>query len=476
MMSPQTHRQAKFGLSQKAAHNSVQGQPWDVIEKMLANIWAPDNPDGLSSMLNSQRVFLGVAENTLMQQEIANYIKYHSNIISNEHLGYGVGPRGSPRLKRALALFFNSEFRTSEPVLERELLVLPGVAAVIDALTWSTCNDGEGIITPVPFYTGFKPLISGRSRGILVPAPFQCIEGYQGLDDIFDPSMNKKALENAIIQATQDGVKVRAVMISNPQNPLGRCYPAETLREIARFCTSHELHLISDEIFAISVYVNPQAANVTPFTSILELDLDDCIDRHFVHVAYGMSKDFCATGLRLGVLQSRNEGLIAAVSSICVFGWVSYVTQDMWADILSDEQFLVDFKTKNRQLLAKHCSIMRSFLDQHGIPFYTNVNAGVFIWVDLRRYLYSEPGQNRAPNEADQASSMLDKYRDGELKLFNRFLEAGVGIARGSSFSTEELGWFRVSFAIEEQALNLGLQRMVACLVSIQAENENNKG
>jgi aspartate/methionine/tyrosine aminotransferase len=92
--------------------------------------------------------------------------------------------------------------------------------------------------------------------------------------------------------------------------------PAETLQEIARFCGRNNLHLISDEIFALSVYNNPQAADVTPFTSILALDLEHCIDRQLVHVAYGAGKDFGATGLRLGVLHSRNKGLIAAVTSI----------------------------------------------------------------------------------------------------------------------------------------------------------------
>lgn len=31
---------------------------------------------------------------------------------------------------------------------------------------------------------------------------------------------------------------------------------------------------------------------------------------------YGMSKDFCANGVRLGVLQTRNEDLLEAVASI----------------------------------------------------------------------------------------------------------------------------------------------------------------
>lgn len=99
-------------------------------------------------------------------------------------------------------------------MLEKEILVLPGVMAVLDALTWSFCNDGEGIIVPVPFYTGFKPAVSGRARGVLVPASIQSVEGYRDLDDVFDPDINRKALENALIQAAQNGIRVRAVMLT----------------------------------------------------------------------------------------------------------------------------------------------------------------------------------------------------------------------------------------------------------------------
>lgn len=88
------------------------------------------------------------------------------------------------------------------------------------------------------------------------------------------------------------------------------------MREIARFCGSNSLHLISDEIFAKSVYENPRASDARPFTSVISLNLSDLIAPHLVHVAYGAGKDFCASGLRIGVLLSRNDGIISAVSSI----------------------------------------------------------------------------------------------------------------------------------------------------------------
>jgi aspartate/methionine/tyrosine aminotransferase len=90
--------------------------------------------------------------------------------------------------------------------------------------------------------------------------------------------------------------------------------PVEALKEIARFCGQHKLHLISDEIYAKSEFENPKAPAAVPFTSILSLDLADRIDSQLVHVAYGASKDFCANGLRLGMLHTRNQGLLAAIA------------------------------------------------------------------------------------------------------------------------------------------------------------------
>jgi 1-aminocyclopropane-1-carboxylate synthase len=55
-----------------------------------------------------------------------------------------------------------------------------------------------------------------------------------------------------------------------------------------RFCSKHSIHLISDEIYALSVY---HTDNIHPsFTSVLSIDPSGIIDRNFVHVLYGMAK------------------------------------------------------------------------------------------------------------------------------------------------------------------------------------------
>lgn len=91
---------------------------------------------------------------------------------------------------------------------------MAGVTSVIETLAWSLCNEGEGIIIPQPFYTGFAVDIPTRARAVIIPAPFQVLEDYQGLDDVFDPVMNIKALERALRGAEAEGVKVRAVLLT----------------------------------------------------------------------------------------------------------------------------------------------------------------------------------------------------------------------------------------------------------------------
>jgi hypothetical protein len=68
---------------------------------------------------------------------------------------------------------------------------------------------------------------------------------------------------------------------------LGRCYPRETLEGLMRFCNRHKIHLISDEIYALSVY-NSDETHIS-FTSVLSINPSGIIDPNLVHVLYGMS-------------------------------------------------------------------------------------------------------------------------------------------------------------------------------------------
>jgi aspartate/methionine/tyrosine aminotransferase len=62
------------------------------------------------------------------------------------------------------------------------------------------------------------------------------------------------------------------------------------LVELMKLCQKYQIHLISDEIYALSVFKNPEAPNAPGFVSVLSIDTTDIIDPHLVHVLWGMSK------------------------------------------------------------------------------------------------------------------------------------------------------------------------------------------
>lgn len=55
-----------------------------------------------------------------------------------------------------------------------------------------------------------------------------------------------------------------------------------------KFCQKHSIHLISDEIYGLSVFETGNSA--IPFTSVLSFDPAGLIDPDYLHVFYGMSK------------------------------------------------------------------------------------------------------------------------------------------------------------------------------------------
>jgi len=64
------------------------------------------------------------------------------------------------------------------------------------------------------------------------------------------------------------------------------------LEAYLRFCQRHNLHLLSDEIYALSVWDNRDATDAPGFTSILSVDTinSGLINPDLVHVLWGLSK------------------------------------------------------------------------------------------------------------------------------------------------------------------------------------------
>ncbi|KAE8155256.1 pyridoxal phosphate-dependent transferase [Aspergillus avenaceus] len=436
-------------LSPRATKAIELNKGWrSLSENVLSKPYDPERyPDGI--------INLGLAENWLIQKELAQYLEDHFTIDPLVHMTYGEGAAGSPRLRKALAEFFNDYFNPTSPVHDYEIIVSSGVTSLIDSIAWNTCSDNEGIIIPQPLYNGFPSDIDLRSSAKLLNASYLWEDHEYNLDDVFDPVMIRKSLDRAWDEYAADGVAIRAVMIANPHNPLGRPYSEEGLLEIARFCGEHDIHFVSDEIYANSVFDNGEEVQPPAFTSALSLNLDGIINPELVHVLYGMSKDFGVSGFRLGALVSRNENLIQAAFGLDLLSWPSYIAQDMWAGLLEDKPKTKYFLDANVQRLGDAYGNITEWLDAKQIDYYHDGNAALFIWTHLI--------------PADSTVTPEDLIAECRAN--------GVNVGDGRNFLAEgEPGWFRLTFSYPTDMLLLGLERLEEVLTGFGLLSNGNEG
>ncbi|KAF5701326.1 plp-dependent transferase [Fusarium mundagurra] len=417
---------AEHHLSTRGAQGLLYRDVWGPREKSMGNPWSPNNPGGI--------IILRLAENSLMHDEVGKFIKEQVDVLPLNHLTYSTGPRGSHRLRRAAAAFWMDEFKPHNPIGVDNIFITPGLSSAIDGLVWSICDEGDAILIPLPRYNGFSFDVFNRSNARIIGVPYTGVEGYSTLDDLFDPE------------------------------------PPETLKVFASICGEHGLHLISDEIYAKSVFPEPAICNAVPFVSTLSLDLGGVIDKTRHHVLYGASKDFCANGLRLGFVCTQNKGIMGAMSSISIFSWSSHIIQDTWAAMLEDRQWLQTFTEKKLELMVENHKIATSFFHDHGIQFY-NTNAGLFIWMDLRYLLTLQTSTGEADLSA--ISSEVNTYKQQEIEIMEKGQGNGVMIAPGHAYLAEEYGWFRLTFTVGKDALKEGLNRLWKTLQEIKEQKES---
>lgn len=108
------------------------------------------------------------------------------------------------------------------------------------------------------------------------------------------------ALENALKNSTRP---VKAILMTNPSNPLSQCYSRSCLEECIKFCNRNGLHYISDEVYALTKFETPDLKNPEPFVSVLSIDTEALgCDPSKVHMVWSPSKDFGQSGVRMVAL------------------------------------------------------------------------------------------------------------------------------------------------------------------------------
>ncbi|EAU35411.1 predicted protein [Aspergillus terreus NIH2624] len=307
------------------------------------------------------------------------------NLQTNTHaLTYGDGFSGSHNLKESLCRFMNNQFCPQTTIRPSHIVITSGVSNALEACAWALANSGDFVMVGRPYFNAFRTIFGIRPG-------------------------------------------------------LGRCYPEDVLKEYLKFCSRNRLHIISDEIYALSVWNNPRCPDAPGFRSIMSIKLEGIIDPSLVHTVWGLSKDFGATGLRIGCLVSQsNRLLLEAAEGISLHNFPSSLADQVITSLLLDDGFVTRYIATNRVRLAESYDFATKWLRSHGIP-YLECNAAFFLWINLGAVVKDVT-----------AEDILAKLR--KEKIY---------IAAGEHYAAEEAAWFRLVFSHPPNVLEEGLKRMI---------------
>lgn len=379
--------------------------------ELVEDSWDPvTNPDGYIGMC--------IAENKLVWDLLEPRI---ADCRDLEHPSIGYDAMiGSLRFRRELADFMARTF-LGRKVDAENVAVVNGAGSALELLFYILCDPGDGVLVPTPSYTGFWADIETRAELQIVPVHTSSDTGFELTTDRLDEALGRADRP------------IKALLYTNPNNPLGRVYPPDQVEEILGWAETNSLHVVLDEIYALSVFGD------TPFVSGAQLrpDLGD-----WLHIVWAFSKDFGMSGLRSGVLLSENEAVLGAVQGLAYWAAVSGDTQSMLAQLIEDEQWVDGFLEENRRRLGDAYTQVTAVLDEYGIR-YLPADSGFFFLVDVR--------------------PMLDEVTwEAEHELWETLLqELNVNITPGSACHNGEPGFMRLVFsATPVDALVEGAHRL----------------
>lgn len=88
-----------------------------------------------------------------------------------------------------------------------------------------------------------------------------------------------RTLTLELLPALDEAIKnthrpVRALVLTNPHNLFGQCYPLNVIEACLQFCERHDIHFISDEVYALSNFASIDSHDKAAFKSVLQVDPD----------------------------------------------------------------------------------------------------------------------------------------------------------------------------------------------------------
>ena len=325
---------------------------------------------------------------------------------------------GAPEFRQAISekmLEFNRI--SAEPDLH--VTVTCGATEAMMSTMLAIINPGDEVVIFEPFYENYGPdvIVSG-AEPVYVPLR-------ENIDSDGSPSFmyDSDQLRNAFSSRT------KAIILNNPNNPLGKVFSIQEIEEIAALCCEYNCLAVTDEMYEHMIYDDQVHVSIGSLPEMQNRTI----------TISGLSKTYSMTGWRLGYVVAA-EYLTNAIRKMHDFLTVGapHPLQIAGAVALRLEetyyQQLVEWYDHRRQLMLK-------LLTDAGFHCYCPQGA-YYIMTDISHFGFQD---------------------DTEFAIW-LVKEIGVGGVPGSSFYSQlDLGRtkFRFMFSKPESTLIEAGQRLM---------------
>ncbi|QSX05370.1 pyridoxal phosphate-dependent aminotransferase [Sedimentibacter sp. zth1] len=173
-----------------------------------------------------------------------------------------------------------------------EILITNGGSEAIQFTLVATCDNGDEILVPEPFYTNYNSF--GKYAGVkVVPITTKAENGFK-----------LPSKEEIVSKITN---KTKAIMLSNPGNPTGAIYSKEQVEMVKQIAIENNLYIIADEVYREFVY---DGMDYVSFSQLEGID-----DR--LILTDSISKRYSACGARIGCIVCKNKELMGQIMKLC---------------------------------------------------------------------------------------------------------------------------------------------------------------
>jgi aspartate aminotransferase len=180
---------------------------------------------------------------------------------------------GTPDLRKAVAGELNAAHGLK--LGPENIIVSTGAKHSLFNLFHAILDDGDEVLIPAPYWVSYPDLVR-LAGGVPRPVATRAEDG-------FLPTLDE------LREATTP--RTRAIVLNSPSNPTGAVVPHRLLEEIAAHALSHDLVVVSDDIYRQLIY------GAEPFTEIATLGPEIAARTLIVD---GLSKSYAMTGWRIG--------------------------------------------------------------------------------------------------------------------------------------------------------------------------------